>query len=402
MANIKEYNGTAWSTPATNNYIGQFVESALGCFYFYYSSGHIYVQTWNGTAFGSPVDLFSGANGNFRVSYDAGKFYIVYGYQFAEFSARAFLRTWDTSTVSEAVQIIPDFSMQYGITMASALNVAGGHLYFGVYDKTPYTFITRVLKTSHLLLTSGDIVASVDALDNIAIVSVTLSATQTVPGGCSITYSASNNGGASWEAISLNTEHVFTTIGTGLMIKAVLAGTALVEPSIDTWSIAYTPARILSATTHRIAQSIVAGFTGSLGRISIEVLKDGAPGDMTVKIYADNSGAIGTLLSTQVIPASTFLNSYALRTINLDTPVSVTNGNHYWVVAQGAGLSEANRYMLKVKGGNAYANGLLKCSSDSGANYTEYPNEDLVFQTFKGAGNPHSVDIDVSYTKRFY
>ncbi|HNX02183.1 MAG TPA: hypothetical protein PLE33_05775 [Candidatus Cloacimonas sp.] len=403
MANIKEYNGTSWSTPATTSYIGKLVESALGCYYFYYSGGHIYAVSWNGTAFGSPVDLFSGAGASFDVIYDSGKFYIIFNVQTGEFTAKTYMRTWDTSTVSAAVQMFEEFSYQYGVTASAIKNAAGGNLYFGVWDRYQYTFISKVMKTSHLCLTSGNIIASIDSFDGFGIISLTLSATQTVPTGCSITYYASIDGGSNWQAITLDTEKVFTTIGSGLMIKAVLAGTAYLEPYIDSWSISCKSARILANTNHRVAQSYISGVNDDMFGVLLDLRKFGTPGNITLKLYSDSGDAPNTeLKSTTITAGDISTDQFAWALAGLSTALAETLGTKYWIVISAAGVDASNGYYIRSKRGDIYPAGKLKISTNGGGAYTESVAEDILFKTYLSAiSGSQDIDLFFDYVKRF-
>ena len=71
------------------------------------------------------------------------------------------------------------------------------------------------------------------------VLSATLSKTDNVPGGTSITYQLSNDGGVTWNTVTPGTPYTFGTSGNDLRWRVLLNGTATSTPSVSALSINY-------------------------------------------------------------------------------------------------------------------------------------------------------------------
>jgi hypothetical protein len=233
-----------------------------------------------------------------------------------------------------------------------------------------------------------------------SIVSATLTKSDTTPSGTSIAYTLSSDG-TNFETVTPSSEKYFTNIGSALKFKATLTGTTTATPEIDTLNIAYKLGALINATTHRVAQSFVAGFTGNLGRIKLNVKKFGAPGNLTAYIYSNSAGVPDSLLATQEYTGSILSDQFGWISINFNTPASLTDGTTYWIVLAASGVDSSNGYLIRSRTGNIYTNGTLKYSTNSGTDYTEYTGEDILFQTYASSGLQHQFDMRIQYNKRW-
>jgi hypothetical protein len=232
------------------------------------------------------------------------------------------------------------------------------------------------------------------------IASAILSKSDTTPIGTSIAYALSSDG-TNFEDVTPLIEKYFTNIASALKFKATLTGTTTATPEIDTLNITYKLGVLINATTHRIAQSFVTGFTGNLGRIKLNVKKFGAPGNLTAYIYSDSAGVPDSLLATQEHTGSILSGQFGWISINFNTPASLTDETTYWIVLAASGVDSSNGYLIRSRTGNVYTNGTLKYSTNSGTDYTEYTGEDILFQTYASSGLQHQFDMRIQYNKRW-
>lgn len=251
-------------------------------------------------------------------------------------------------------------------------------------------------------VTSGD--GQSNALDSILsnVVAATLTAIDNKPAGTAIAYKMSSDG-SNFEDCSSGVEKVFENIGSALKFKADLSATSQSNtPYVDSIVIGFKGAVLLDTTNKRAAQSFISGFTGDLGRVELPLKKTGTPGNVTIKIYSDSGGNPNAELASQIVTADEIINSdFGWIACNFDTPPALTSGSTYWIVVSAASVDSSNYYAVRSKGGNQYASGGLKYSTDGGSNYSAYTNEDLLFKTFASSGNIHQVDLDLTYKKLF-
>lgn len=84
------------------------------------------------------------------------------------------------------------------------------------------------------------------------------------------------------------------------------------------------------------------GFTltgvTSISRVELDIAMDGTGADLTVKIYTDNAGDLGTLLKTVVVPKEFLPASQAYYSVPINLS-GLTAGAKYWIVVAKAGDS---------------------------------------------------------------
>ena len=139
--------------------------------------------------------------------------------------------------------------------------------------------------------------------------SATLTTTQTdSPPNQTIDYYLSNNGGVTWNPVSLGVEHVFSTSGNNLRWRAVLKTTnSGFTPIIDDLSIIY--------ETPRISCSVVPSVTGIGGIVNLNATTTFAPAPGSVSAQVFNNGNL--LATLPLINTGGFNYSVPLTTTNI-------------------------------------------------------------------------------------
>jgi hypothetical protein len=83
-----------------------------------------------------------------------------------------------------------------------------------------------------------------------------------------------------------------------------------------------------------LAQSFVPSQTNPLNKVSLDLKKVGAPGDISIAIVADNAGAPGTgIMGTGSVSAANVTSSYGFVDVNLTSTPALTSGVKYWIIA---------------------------------------------------------------------
>ncbi len=285
------------------------------------------------------------------------------------------------------------------------LNAAGGYASGSAYRMPSATWssITGDFAFKTYKSTYADGVGQSNALDSVSsdVIAAVLSVADTKPSGCSIAYQLASDG-TNFEDVAEDTEVYLCNVGSALKFKVTLSGTASSSPSVQSLSLTYKTAARLDSTAKIVAQSFVPGQTGNLGRLEMMLKKIGTPGNITVEIRSDNSGSpSASVLATQTISASDVLSSaMGWVACNFASPAGLTASTTYWIVVYAASVSSSSAYWIRTRPGDLYAAGELKYSTDSGANYSAYSGEDILFKTYPSSGNAHNVDLKVDYTKR--
>ena len=297
----------------------------------------------------------------------------------------------------------PDMGSWYGANSNAYANGNAGDYdqYAGWTARTGVDFAFKIYMLNYASPEAGQSNALDAGLSVIA--SATLNDTEVTPADTSIDHKLSSDGSA-FESVTLGVEHYFSVVGSALKFLETLTSSNVDStPYIDSMTVTYKTAGIINNTNNLVAQSFVPGYTGNLSGLAINVMKVGTPGNLTAKIYADSGGLPnGAALATQAI-ASSAVNSGAFLTnmITFASPASLNSGTTYWIVISGASVDATNYYLIRTRPGNLYTPGQLKCSTDNGANYTAFTNEDIIFSTYKGAGNLPTIELSIDYCKRF-
>jgi hypothetical protein len=93
----------------------------------------------------------------------------------------------------------------------------------------------------------------------------------------------------------------------------------------------------------QVAQRLTLGTAMKVDRVMVEAAKVGAPGgDFVVRIHADSAGAIGALLTSGSLPASSLTEDLAAVWVPV-TGITLAAGS-YWIVARRADANNGQNY----------------------------------------------------------
>jgi len=101
-----------------------------------------------------------------------------------------------------------------------------------------------------------------------------------------------------------------------------------------------------SSDTAKVGVTFTPATSGTISAVTVTLNKSGAPTSiLSVGLEADTSGhPSDTYLGSGTKVASDLTTSFVNYSITLDTPVTVTAGTPYWVVASCNALSTSNYY----------------------------------------------------------
>lgn len=109
------------------------------------------------------------------------------------------------------------------------------------------------------------------------------------------------------------------------------------------------------------------------GRVWMPMRRKGKPGDMTIGIYADSSGARGSLLDSVTVSYGDTADTL-MEWLNLTLVETLTNGAYYWLVIEASTSDNNNKYwMIGVKEsvGTSYVSDTLE-TNPAAANFDLY------------------------------
>lgn len=123
--------------------------------------------------------------------------------------------------------------------------------------------------------------------------------------------------------------------------------------------------KIADTSAHTdVAQSFKPSASAALTKITLNLKKTGAPGDLIIKIVTDNGGKpSNTVLASGAIPASLVTTSYSFVDVTLDGTPAVTSGTNYWIIAMDT-VSAVNYFTWGLDTNSGYGNGAAKYSSN--------------------------------------
>jgi hypothetical protein len=213
----------------------------------------------------------------------------------------------------------------------------------------------------------------------------------------------SNDGGSTY--ITENFYGVFPAFKVGTNNVQITVGDIVNQTSLEASVSDLGSFPLLTATTHRLAQSFSVPYTdATFRRAKLALVKSGTPsGNITVEIQADNggkpSGSAVTNGSATITPASVS-TSAAYVTATFSDRVTLSANTKYWLVISAASTVDgSNSYGWGGTSGN-YPGGKYKKSTDSGASYSEpTAGFGLAFKILYGnAADTSSVKHSVVYT----
>lgn len=221
--------------------------------------------------------------------------------------------------------------------------------------------------------------------------------------GGSITNYLSSDG-TNFEAATIGTQQIFTSVGNQLKFQTVLIGKTITPSTVSTYNPSYIKGIELKSTTAKAAQSFVPSLTQNIARIDLLATYIGVPGTITLRIETDSSGSpSGTLVNvnaTATLAYSALNTNFSWATFNLASSISLTSGVTYWlVVAAAATVNAANKYLFQANN-NGYSSGVMM--KYNGTTWSGFASaEDLLFRSFGASGSAFVLKLSIDYTKRY-
>lgn len=183
---------------------------------------------------------------------------------------------------------------------------------------------------------------------------------------------------------------MITNAGTGIVTGDAFVATAM---NLDnSWTVQNNQTifgeQSVNPNVFDVAQSFTPSTTGTLAQIDFYLKKNGNPGDVTVRILADNAGSPSkTVVASTTLSASLVTTSYGWVGTAFSTLPTLNAGTTYWVMLDTADGS--NRYWYWGKDSNqGNGNGVSKVSADWNAATPVWTADagDFNFKTWLGTG----------------
>ena len=172
--------------------------------------------------------------------------------------------------------------------------------------------------------------------------------------------------------------------------SGTISGDATVAVGVSTttdqqWTVQNSSFNIGDTSAHAaVAQAFRPSVTASLAGINLYLKKTGNPGDLTIKIVADNNGKPSTtVLASGTISASLVTTAYGFASATLDSTPALTANQTYWIIATAA-VSSSNHFIWGIDTNGGYSSGSAKYSNNWNAQNPSWSSisGDLDFQTF--------------------
>ncbi len=113
-----------------------------------------------------------------------------------------------------------------------------------------------------------------------------------------------------------------------------------------------------------VSQSMKPSVSASLARMTLHMKKTGNPGDITIKVVADDNGKPSTtVLASGTIPSSLVTTTYGFVDVTLEDTPFLTAEETYWIIAI-VPVSASNYVTWGLDSGSGYARGSAKHSSN--------------------------------------
>ena len=152
------------------------------------------------------------------------------------------------------------------------------------------------------------------------------------------------------------------------------------------------------------AQTFTAGSSYTATKAAIYGGRQAAPGDLTLSLYATTGGAgaevpTGSAIATGTLDGDTIIEStagyYGWLSVKFGTPVALTSGVVYAVVASAQDAVAGNDIQWRVDSTAGYGAGGHRCdSADGGLNWTPDTSDDFLFIVFGSeTGNANYQDV---------
>lgn len=144
-------------------------------------------------------------------------------------------------------------------------------------------------------------------------------------------------------------------------VTLVIASTALVAfvpaayavGDLDQSVSGSTPNSTVVSSSQAVGQIFTAGRTGLLDRITIDVRKEGTPGELNVLLFEVSGGLpSGTALASQVVAANEVTTTMGAVTVNFSSPASITTGVQYAILLESPNSTLTfDMFMMRAVGG---------------------------------------------------
>ncbi len=118
-------------------------------------------------------------------------------------------------------------------------------------------------------------------------------------------------------------------------------------------------------TTQDVAQSFVLSTSSPVNKVQLYIKKVGTPGNSTVTIRNDSSGAPGSIIfATGTLINSSVTTSYGWVDVSFTTNPLLVVGTTYWVMLDSS--TNASNYYIIGANNNGYVNGIGKIATSGG------------------------------------
>lgn len=153
--------------------------------------------------------------------------------------------------------------------------------------------------------------------------------------------------------------------GSGTITGDVTVAMGTSDTPDQSWSVQNSGFNIGDTAAHAdVAESFKPSTTGTLTRLTLNLKKTGAPGDLAIKIVTDNSGKPSkTVLASGTLSASLVTSAYGFADVTLGSTPVVTAGQTYWIIAA-ASVSAVNYFTWGLDSSSGYSGGASKYSSN--------------------------------------
>jgi Tfp pilus assembly protein PilX len=179
----------------------------------------------------------------------------------------------------------------------------------------------------------------------------------------------------------------------------VAGGTALTPDQQQTTNNAdYTFGQV--SPTLDIAQSFKLSDDGVLNKVSLYLRKVGSPGDVTVRILANNNGVPSkTVIASTTLNAASVTTSFAWVDASFSSPPGLAKNVTYWLSID-ASSSGTKYWVIGSQPNNGYGNGVGMVSADWSAGTPVWSDagRDYAFQAYLGGVTTKIDNVDINGT----
>lgn len=146
-----------------------------------------------------------------------------------------------------------------------------------------------------------------------------------------------------------------------------------------------------------IAQSFELSDDNVVNKISLYIRKVGSPGDVTVRILADNGGVPSkTVVGSGNLNSASVTTSFGWVDVSFTTPPGLVGGQTYWLSVD-AGSSGTKYWVIGSQPNNGYGNGVGMVSADwnAGTPVWNDAGRDYTFRVYTGGVITKIDNVDI-------